>query len=228
MQRTPVPSQPPASPDAGNSSQGGKPQNDDLLALSPIEDVPGLPRVLLIGDSISIGYTVPVREALQGVANVHRPPVNCRSTAFGLAEIEGWLAGGPWQLIHFNWGLHDLLRHAGDVFGVPPDEYERNLRSLVVRLRTTGAELIWATTTPAPEGNGGRHDADVLHYNAIAARIMQEHDVRTNDLYSFALSLLPKIQRPANVHFLPGGSQVLGEQVALVLKEVLARGQILS
>ena len=30
-------------------------------AMIPVEDVEGLPRVLLIGDSISIGYTVAVR-----------------------------------------------------------------------------------------------------------------------------------------------------------------------
>ena len=49
-------------------------------ALAPIVDVAGLPRVLLIGDSISIGYTLPVREALKGKANVHRPAGNCSST----------------------------------------------------------------------------------------------------------------------------------------------------
>ncbi len=43
-------------------------------AVRPIKDVPGLPRVLLIGDSISIGYTLQVRELLKGKANVHRIP----------------------------------------------------------------------------------------------------------------------------------------------------------
>ena len=45
-------------------------------SFAPIKDVPGLPRVLLIGDSISIGYTLPTRQRLIGVANVHRPPMN--------------------------------------------------------------------------------------------------------------------------------------------------------
>ena len=49
-------------------------------AMAPVEDIAGLPRVLLIGDSISIGYTVPVREILKGKANVHRPLTNCGPT----------------------------------------------------------------------------------------------------------------------------------------------------
>ena len=45
-------------------------------AFAKVEDTPGLPRVLLLGDSISIGYTLPVRERLKDVANVHRAPAN--------------------------------------------------------------------------------------------------------------------------------------------------------
>jgi acyl-CoA thioesterase-1 len=77
-------------------------------AFAPVVDQPGLPRVLLIGDSISIGYTVTVRKALAGQANVHRIPENGADTANGLKKIESWLVGSPWDVIHFNWGLHDL------------------------------------------------------------------------------------------------------------------------
>ena len=60
--------------------------------LAQIQDTPGLPRVLLIGDSISIGYTLPVRRLLAGKANVHRIAVNANDLhAFAvprLAEIQ--------------------------------------------------------------------------------------------------------------------------------------------
>ncbi|MFZ9091927.1 MAG: SGNH/GDSL hydrolase family protein, partial [Planctomycetaceae bacterium] len=137
-------------------------------AMAPVVDTPGLPRVLLIGDSISIGYTVPVRTLLQGKANVHRPLTNCGPTSKGLAEIEQWLGDGKWDLIHFNWGLHDL-KYLGPNGGnladpaatdsvqqVPPAEYEKNLRLLVERLKKTGAKLVWRTTTPVPKGARGR------------------------------------------------------------------------
>jgi len=43
-------------------------------AFAKIEDEPGLPRVLIIGDSISIGYTLDVRALLKGKANVTASP----------------------------------------------------------------------------------------------------------------------------------------------------------
>ena len=73
-----------------------------------IEDQPGLPRVLLIGDSISIGYTIPVRNLLKGKVNVHRIPTNGGPTIKGLNQIEAWIGKKKWDVIHFNWGLHDL------------------------------------------------------------------------------------------------------------------------
>ena len=45
-------------------------------AFEPVKDDPTLPRILLIGDSISIGYTPATRKLLAGKANVHRIPEN--------------------------------------------------------------------------------------------------------------------------------------------------------
>src|SRR5690606_25554132 len=72
-----------------------------------VQDDPKLPRVLLIGDSVSRGYTQQVRKALAGKVNVHRAPENCGPTANGLKKIEIWLGDGKWDLIHFNFGIHD-------------------------------------------------------------------------------------------------------------------------
>src|SRR4051794_7182368 len=146
-------------------------------AMAPITDTPGLPRVLLIGDSISIGYTLPVRGLLAGKANVHRPRANCSSTGHGLAHLKEWLGETPWDVIHFNFGLHDAKLPPEGVRHAPPDVYEANLRELVSRLQATGARLIWATTTPVP--NGGRLSpvrrfGRVDRYNAVAKKVMDE------------------------------------------------------
>src|SRR4051794_26533418 len=136
-------------------------------AFVPVEDQPGLPRVLLIGDSISIGYTLAVREALAGKANVHRPAANCGPTILGVAKLDDWLGQGYWDLIHFNWGLHDLRLDAPDKHQVALEQYEKNLRELVARLKKTGATLIWCSTTPVPEtSTPTRKQDDVVAYNA--------------------------------------------------------------
>jgi len=203
-------------------------------AMMPVEDVPGLPRVLLIGDSISIGYTVPVRKKMEGVANVHRPLTNCGPTTRGLEGIDEWLGDGKWDVIHFNWGLHDLKYMGADGSNladpkdsashqqVPPAEYEKNLRELVAKLKATDAKLIWRNTTPVPEGAGGRVVGDSKKYNEIAAKVMEENDIHIHDMYSFVMPRIDEIMRPANVHFTPEGSDALADTVVAEIKAALA------
>jgi acyl-CoA thioesterase-1 len=198
-------------------------------AYAPTVDVAGLPRVLIIGDSISIGYQVPLREALAGKANVHRPATNCGPSSRGVEQIEQWLGDGKWDVIHFNFGLHDV-RHfdAGKATDankgqrqVSEDDYEKNLETIVTRMKKTGAKLIFGLTTPVPEGSAGRVKGDEVRYNEIARRVMQRHSVAIDDLYGFALPRLAEIQLPANVHFKPEGSKALAGQVAASIMKVL-------
>ncbi len=190
----------------------------------PVEDDPDLRRVLLIGDSISVGYTLPVRELMAGRANVHRAPENCGPTTRGLERIDVWLGDGSWDVIHFNWGLHDLKMDENGEHQVPIEDYEANLERLVVRLERTGAELIWATTTPVPLDVEGpaRDPGDVIRYNDTAEAIMRAHRIPIDDLYEFALPQLKQIQRPQNVHFTPEGSRVLARQVVASIEQALA------
>jgi acyl-CoA thioesterase-1 len=205
-------------------------------SLAPVADVAGLPRVLLIGDSISMGYTVPVRELLKGVANVHRIPANGGDTGSALEKIDTWLLGNPptkpapkWDVIHFNWGLHDLkhwkdgkLDLAGpQVSSV--EQYEKNLRALVAKLQATGAKLIWCTTTPVPEGSAGRVEGDEAKYNAAAKRIMEENKIRTDDLAAFVSPRVTELQLPHNVHFTPAGYRALAEKVAESIRAQLKK-----
>lgn len=191
---------------------------------SEVEDVAGLPRVLLIGDSISIGYTIPVRKLLAGKANVHRVPLNGGPSSNGVFMIDSWLGTKQWDVIHFNFGLHDLKRMSDGKQQVSPEAYERYLRLVVERLKKTGAKLIWATTTPVPDGKVSppRIPADVPTYNAIALRVMEENGVAIDDLYAFALPRLKEIQEPVNVHFKPAGSDMLGAQVVKSIEAALS------
>ncbi|NOX99167.1 MAG: SGNH/GDSL hydrolase family protein [Verrucomicrobia bacterium] len=204
-------------------------------AMQAIEDVAGLPRVLLIGDSISIGYTLPTRALMKGKANVHRPSANCGPTISGLKSLDKWLGDKKWDVIHFNWGLHDL-KYMGPKGGnladpkasdsqqqVPPAEYEKNLRTLVERLKKTGAKLIWCSTTPVPEGAGGRVVGDSAKYNAIAAKVMADNKIPTDDLYAFCKPRLKEIQKPANVHFSTEGSAALAKEVAASISKALGK-----
>ena len=199
-----------------------------------IEDDPNLPRVLLIGDSISIGYTLGTRKALDGVANLHRIPTNGGPTSKGLENIDAWIGEKRWDVIHFNWGLHDLCYRNPEaktqgrrdkVNGTVThsvEEYAANLEKLVERLKKTKAKLIFATTTPVPEGEAGRKVGDDLRYNKAALAVMKKHGIAVNDLHAVMADKMDKFGvRPGDVHFKPEGSMLLAEHVAKAVKSAL-------
>jgi acyl-CoA thioesterase-1 len=197
-------------------------------AFLPVQDVPGLPRVLIIGDSISMGYTLPVRELLAGKANVHRPPTNCSSTGNGLSHLRSWLGDQKWDVIHFNFGLHDAKLPPEGIRHSPPDAYEKNLRELVRQMQATGARLIFATTTPVPN-NGvispSRRFGSIDQYNTTALKVMKETGVAVNDLNRFITPQTARLQKPNDVHFTAEGSFLLAGQVADAVGKNLAQAR---
>ena len=202
----------------GLAAEGREPGDTSELHPATGTDVAELPRLLIIGDSISGGYTPPLRVLLQGEVNVHRIPANGGSTAKGVSQIEKWLGNEPWDIIHFNWGLHDIKGGR-----CQPAKYRKNLTRLVNRLEATGAKLIWASTTPVPPAKvtPTRRNKDVILINGVAAKIMEEHHIPVTDLYAVVLPRLKEMQQPANVHFTDAGSAFLAEQVATGIRDAL-------
>jgi hypothetical protein len=212
-----------------------------------ITDDPNLPRVLLMGDSVSIAYALEVRKLFAGVANVHRVPANCGSTkvAVGYYGLKRWLpdANEKWDVIHFNHGLHDLSyrfaddrdknekgEYASPTNGghqnVPPEVYDKNLRQIIARLKQTGAKLIFASTTPVPESDAAKYVKDSeLPYNEIAKLVMTEEGVIWNDLWSLVKPRQAELQIPRNVHFQSQGSSVMAKQVAEMIQNALSTRQ---
>ena len=152
---------------------------------------------------------MPTREALKGKANLHRIPTNGGPTTKGLAEIDKWIGNTKWDLIHFNWGLHDLKfmgpngenlfpKEKGGKVQVPIDQYAANLDKLTARLKKTGAKLIWRNTTPIPSGSKGRYPGDSVRFNEAAAKVMKKHGIPTQDLFTVSKKRMNELMLPAN------------------------------
>jgi acyl-CoA thioesterase-1 len=191
------------------------------------ENDPSLPNVLLFGNSISIGYTPYVQDTLNGIANVYRIPDNGGSTLDMLENQDLWIGDTIWDVIHFNWGLHDLkylLNNVLDTAGeqvVPVEEYTVNMDSIVRILEKVGTHLIFATTSDIPSEAAGRIQGDEVIYNDAALSVMDNYpDVMIDDQYTLCVEECEH-NSESDVHYTAASKQIQASQVATKIKEAL-------
>ncbi len=186
--------------------------------------------VVLIGDSIRIGYQEVVCEQLAGRAAVWGPEQNGGTSENVLAHLEEWVLARRADVVHINCGLHDLKREfGGDAAAIPLGRYADNVRKILARLRAeTNATVIWALTTPVNQAwhhqnkPFDRFEADVVAYNAVAADIARTLDIVTHDLFSTINAAgRDDLLLPDGVHFKPEGYALLGKSVAECVRETL-------
>lgn len=189
-----------------------------------------LPRVLLLGDSIRLGYQPRVAECLAGIARVVGPEANGGDTRNLLAHLDAWALGRDPAIVHVNAGLHDIKRaRGGGMPQVSPEEYARNVHALLSRLRgETRARIVWATMTPVDESRHterkvfDRYLADVQAYNAAAVAVAESLGVAVNDLYAQAIRLGGSdLLWEDGIHFTDDGYPLLGDAVAAFLRPLI-------
>lgn len=184
--------------------------------------------VLIVGDSISIGYTPFIQKALTGV-NVEHNPGNGGSTVRGVQSIEKWLGTREWDVIVFNFGLHDMVfkdsLNKYDVMNgkvsVSLEDYGKNLQVVVDKLKETTAHLVFVTTTTVPENSSGRKVESPQQYNKIAKAVMKKNGIEVLDLYETSLKVHPENSKPGNVHYSEAGYELLANPIIEKIKSKL-------
>lgn len=195
------------------------PQKDEFWGFYRSADVgKGLPRVLLIGDSIVYGYRRTVEAELKGKAAVDRWVTKLGEAAPELHELlRKVLANGPYDVIHFNIGLHWWQDK------VTEEQYEPLMRKYVAVLREGApkSKLIFALSTPvATRGKDGklcpRFNPTVVAHNAIAVKIMAENKIDVDDLYSLMIDKLG-LTAGDQWHWTNPGREIEGKAVAAAI-----------
>jgi lysophospholipase L1-like esterase len=183
-------------------------------------------KLILIGDSIRMGYQDTVAESLKDFAQIDCPEDNGGTSANVLAHLDAWAIDKQPDIVHINAGLHDLAREPDGSTRVAIDAYEQNVRTILTRLRDqTGALVIWALTTPVNQRlhhenkSFDRFEDDVVRYNAVARRVAEQMNVAINDLYTFVMDAgRDDLLVDDGVHFTDEGKRKLGDRVAQVVR----------
>lgn len=176
-----------------------------------------LPRVLLIGDSITRAYFPMVEEKLKDKAYVCRIAT---SKAIGdpalLEEMAVFLKEGEFAVIHLNIGMHG--------WDYTEAEYEQHFPALIaaVRRAAPNAKLIWGQTTPVrkdKEPGPGPANSRIARRNAIAKAYAEANHIPVDDLHTL---MLPHADLHSDdVHFNKEGSAMLAAQVATEIARLL-------
>ncbi len=174
-----------------------------------------LPRVLLIGDSITQAYYGQVEAKLAGKAYVGRLTT---SKSLGdpalLDEVATVLKQYRFDVVHFNNGMHG--------WGYTEAQYARAFPKLIAIIRKGApkAKLIWATTTPVREGEELRiapKTERVKARNQIAAAIVTKERIPVNDLFGLVIDHA-EFSNPDGVHASPTGVSAQADQVARAIE----------
>lgn len=207
-----------------------------VLGQAPAAKAP-LPKIVLVGDSIRMGYAPLVAKRLEGKAVVVSAKANGGDSGNVLKNLDDWVIGEKPDVVHFNCGLHDLkLSKKTKQHQVEPAEYEKNLKRIVERIRKeTGAALVFATTTPIHDqrhaqrgGDFDRVEADVQKYNATALAVMKEAGVVVHDLHwAVEQGGVDKMLGPDGTHYPAAANERLAEAVAdcLLRQLIVQRSQ---
>ncbi len=192
-------------------------------------------KILIVGDSISIGYTPYVQESLKDEAIVRHNPGNAQHTGKGLKNIENWIGAENWDIIQFNWGLWDLCyrnpdskvqgkrdKISGEItFSLAA--YKINLETIVKKIKQkTNAKLIFVTTSYVPTQEAGRHLEDALKYNIVATEVMEENGIVINDIYKVSKKIHQKYGiGNDDVHYTSKGYEELSKYITdFLIKEM--------
>ncbi|MBQ4332407.1 MAG: hypothetical protein IJC33_01335 [Clostridia bacterium] len=189
-------------------------------------------KVMLLGDSIRMGYQKDVVQLLEGEYEVVYPADNGRFSAYTLWQANQLFKyHGPFELVHFNNGYWDMNIEAPMTEPLHPvEEYKNNLRRIVALCRQCGAKVVFATTVPILEAGAAGDNTGVeatinysnewvKEYNAAATEVMNELDVPVNDLYALCQEDSRCYKCEDLLHLTPEGSRRCAQQVAEYIRK---------
>ncbi len=185
-------------------------------------------KILLLGDSIRIGYAPFVKEKLIDIAECYYPDENCRDSYFFFVNLQRWLSLIPDKnkidIIHFNTGHWDINHWNNDKEPlVSISEYKKMMVRIVLAMKRScsNAKILFSLTTPMNPDESierTRTTNEIIIYNCSAVEVMKELDVPVNDLFTTVNDAInPSMYKDA-CHFTEDGYKFIAENVYAYIK----------
>lgn len=194
------------------------------------KDGANMKNILLIGDSIRMGYDKAVKKSLNGIANVYFPDENCRFAAYVLRNLIDYrelTKGIDIDVVHWNAGLWDCLRILEEDPHTPIDVYAYYIDRCCQRIRKLfpGAKVIFATSTSVLSEKMSkdfkRYNEEIEAYNRAAVEVVEKYGFVVNDLYTLSTTL-PEDAHSDPVHYYtPMGTEAFTNQVLAYLAQAI-------
>lgn len=179
-------------------------------------------KLMLIGDSIRLGYQDEVAKCLEGEFEVWGSPDNGRFAKYTLNELERWFAECPDpDVIHWNNGLWDsAVVCKEDGAFTPPEEYLRYMSLILRELRKKTDKIIFATTTPVRDGSLNQHIEYIERLNDIIVPFMKSENIIINDLHSLVRPHKDELICDDRIHLNDEGKKVCAAAVAEMVRKM--------
>ena len=188
-------------------------------------------KILLLGDSVRMGYDRYVKESMKKLAEVYYPAENCRFSEYILRSLHVWtdeLQLYEADAVHWNVGLWDTLCIYGDEPLTSPAVYAENNDRITTRLLFLfpHAKLIFAASTPVLEdgfidGFETRYNRDIERYNELARKVTAEYGCIYNDLYGLLSDNQAAYHSDQSHFYTAAGTECIGSRVNTVLCDAL-------
>ncbi len=182
-------------------------------------------KLLLLGDSIRLGYREEVAKNLEGEFEVWSPEDNCRFAKYTLCGLNGWLEtwGEKPDVIHWNNGLWDTcVRYEEDGCFSSVEDYVRDMLKILRELKKYTPNIIFATTTPVNPLHENQDNETIDRYNAHLVPILREEGVIINDLNALVRPHIDEYICEDKIHMTAAGQAACGKAVADIVMQVKA------
>ena len=177
-------------------------------------------KIVLLGDSIRLGYGQIVPSLLGDDYEVWQSPDNCRFAKYTLRMLFDEAANiQNADVIHWNNGLWDCTELFGDGTFTSEEEYLENMLRIARLLKKITPNVIFATTTPTHPEYPYTHNDKVIRFNEILVPKLKEMGIAINDLFSLVFPNIEQYISDDQIHPNETGFTACAEQVVKAIKQ---------